>query len=1319
MLVAYQTGELTETSADAVTLHVASCPACQAELKTIRDSEDTLVNQLRASRSQQEPFLDEPGCAAAVAQVQAAVSSLIASEADSTVTISLPPDLRPVGEYQLLGKLGEGGMGAVYKARQTNLGRLVALKVLPKERCQDQAAIARFYREMQAVGRLRHPNIVEALDAREIDGVPVLAMEYVEGIDLSKLVAQVGPLAVPDACELMRQTALGLQHAHEHGLVHRDIKPSNLMLRAALPLSGKGTGGEGHQVLVKILDLGLALLDTSRPQDSEMTAAGSAMGTADYMAPEQVTDSHAVDIRADLYSLGCTLYKLLSGHAPFADSPSEGAFHKMMAHVNRPAPSIRQRRPDVPEELAAVLQRLLAKQPDERFATPAEVAAALAPLAAGCDLPGLLRRATGTTPADLQDAMGGTDKYRSSAFVGTDAQPRKGAASATLPRPWSRIPKLPAAIGLAALALLVLGIVFYLRDGRQTVKVEIDAELVKDATVTVWLDGREMEVRGLGETIRLKPGEHGYEIRRGDQIIRTQEFSVVRGENPALRIALEKSPTAGMPPAPADARAVAGKPHGTQIAIEDKPGLPDEDGADAATADDAGLWAPGPAKDILLGLVPQPAKLFGVKRWQIDTVAPRADCFSVSWSPDGRLVAWGGYDPVRVYDSQTGHLTRRLSDGGPCQFSPDGKWLGVASWSCAQLWDVRTGRLAINIPGQGGMFSRIAWSPDSSRFVTGGFWGDQSIRVCGIDGKILKAWKLPGMVSDIAWSPDGKWLASSCPEETENRVRLWTPDGEPGPVLDFAAMSAMSLAWSPDGRWLAAGSNGRDVSRICLWDTSTWKTAHAWEEPGEYVLDLSWSPDSRRLVFTAPSKPARIWDIEANSVKAIFAGPHKLQNSFVAWNRQGTQIAVGSTGHFGTFLCLWDVNSEKPGAIVGSERQPLACLVPSPDGKWLATLSSDGKDGRLWTAEGLPGAPIAVQTRRLPDTCLFDPGMAWAWNPDGSEAAILGDDTAIRLWKPASAEPARLLRGHTARIRAIDWSRDGKRLVSGGEDRIVRIWDPVAGSILDILAGHAGPVDQVAWSPDGKHVASRSSDPEDPAVRVWTTDGKAATVIEGHQGGTKGMAWSPDGTQIATFGNAENDPVRVWNAADGKVVLELKEAYRNLESLSWSPDNAWLAVVGSDIHVWQRDGTLGRVLKDQGYLREVGSVAWSPDSKWFATAGFGTVCVWSPHQAQPVVDGMGHPGQMTGLCWSPDSRYLVSAGRDGTLRRWHALTGKQISTSVVLPDGSAAYISQGGKLETTSPEAEKHLVYVVEQPDGEYKLFTPGEFRSTVEANGK
>ena len=270
-------------------------------------------------------------------------------------------------------------MGHVYRALQTKLDRVVALKVLATGRAHDRRAITRFEREMKAIGRLEHPHIVRAHDAREIDGNPVLVMEYVEGLDLSRLLRTCGRVKVADACELVRQAAIGLQYAHENGLVHRDIKPSNLMLTP--------------QGQVKLLDLGLARLQTAPAPSDELTGAGQPMGTADYIAPEQVSDSRAVDIRADIYSLGCTLYKLLTGRAPFADSDARGTFDILTAHVNTPAPTIRQFDATLPDQLVGLLDRMLAKSPDDRPATPGDVATSLASFCGGSDLVALAARA--------------------------------------------------------------------------------------------------------------------------------------------------------------------------------------------------------------------------------------------------------------------------------------------------------------------------------------------------------------------------------------------------------------------------------------------------------------------------------------------------------------------------------------------------------------------------------------------------------------------------------------------------------------------------------------------------------------------------------------------------------------------------------------------------------------------------------------------------------------------------------------------------------------------------------------------------------------
>ena len=207
--------------------------------------------------------------------------------ANAALLNSLSKDKQQIGQYRLLEKVQQqGGMGTVYKALHVLLLKVVALKVLPADRMKNEGAIARFRREMKAVGRLEHPNIVQARDAGEVDGTHYLVMEFIEGIDLSSLLLYHGPVSIPDACEMIRQAAVGLQHAFERGLVHRDLKPSNLMLTPA--------------GIVKILDLGLARLCHESSGANQLTELGQFMGTADYASPEQAFGPHPVDIRGSL-----------------------------------------------------------------------------------------------------------------------------------------------------------------------------------------------------------------------------------------------------------------------------------------------------------------------------------------------------------------------------------------------------------------------------------------------------------------------------------------------------------------------------------------------------------------------------------------------------------------------------------------------------------------------------------------------------------------------------------------------------------------------------------------------------------------------------------------------------------------------------------------------------------------------------------------------------------------------------------------------------------------------------------------------------------
>jgi serine/threonine protein kinase len=286
-------------------------------------------------------------------------------------------------------------MGVVYKAWHTQLDRPVALKVLPKDRLGHPGAVTRFRREMKAVGRLDHPNLVKAQDAGEENGVPFLVMEFLEGLDASRVVQRLGPLPIADACELVRQAAEGLEYACRQGVLHRDVKPSNLMLTPT------GT--------VKVLDLGLAKL-VHPTAEQEISHTGELLGTLEYMAPERIHDSRQADSQGDVYSLGATLYKLLTGQAPFCDKRYDTAAKKIVAVLQEAVPPPETLRPGLPHGLAKLLGQMLAKDRGARPTTPGEVANALRPLACGADLVRLYERACAMpSPVPFDSAIYGAN----------------------------------------------------------------------------------------------------------------------------------------------------------------------------------------------------------------------------------------------------------------------------------------------------------------------------------------------------------------------------------------------------------------------------------------------------------------------------------------------------------------------------------------------------------------------------------------------------------------------------------------------------------------------------------------------------------------------------------------------------------------------------------------------------------------------------------------------------------------------------------------------------------------------------------------------
>ena len=357
ILSSYGLGKLDDVLAGEVDQHLSECPDSRQRVAAV--SADSFLNRVRGGRGggvAATSVLFEPGLTESFKRT----APTAPPPADT-----LLPGLADHPDHQILRELGRGGMGVVYLAHNSLMGRDEVLKVMSRHLVAKPGVLDRFLREIRAVARLRHPNIVAAYSTLRLGESIVFAMEYVPGYDLASLIKAKDPLPVANACFFVYQAALGLQHAHEAGLVHRDIKPANLMLSR-----------DGNKATVKILDFGLVKAGLEEGFDGGLTAVGQALGPPDYIAPEQILDAPRADIRADIYSLGGTLFHLLTKRPPFR---AKTLYDIYQAHISRDIDPLNLIRPEVPAELAALVTKMMAKDPARRFQTPREVAEALTP----------------------------------------------------------------------------------------------------------------------------------------------------------------------------------------------------------------------------------------------------------------------------------------------------------------------------------------------------------------------------------------------------------------------------------------------------------------------------------------------------------------------------------------------------------------------------------------------------------------------------------------------------------------------------------------------------------------------------------------------------------------------------------------------------------------------------------------------------------------------------------------------------------------------------------------------------------------------------
>jgi WD40 repeat protein len=1002
-------------------------------------------------------------------EAQFALQGHLDGPPDAPTLAPQPPagPLRPqVPGYEVLGELGRGGMGVVYRARQVVLNRLVALKMILAGSHAGAEAVDRFRAEAEAVARLQHPNIVQIFEVGEQAGLPYFALEFVDGGSLAEKLDGT-PLPPRPAARLVETLARAMHAAHAAGIAHRDLKPANVLLTA------DGTP--------KITDFGLAKkLDGGAGQ----TASGAIVGTPSYMAPEQAAgQGKTVGPAADVYALGAILYELLTGRPPFkAATPLDTVLQVVS---DEPVPP-RRLQPKVPRDLETICLKCLEKEPRRRYPT-------------ALDLADDLRR--------FQDGKPITSRpVRTWERLGKWAKRRPAAAA------------LLGVTGVAVLAL-VGAVVGLLYNTRLEAALE-DAQRARQA---------EAEQRNKAEMFqyfhhiaRANAGWRDADLVRVKPLLEECPKGQRRWEWDYLqRLCHAELLTFGH-----DIFRMAFSPDGTRIATA---GLDHTVRVwDATTGRQLFILRGHSDKVRFVAFSPDGTRLASasfdrtVKVWDatagqealLTLKGHTAGVNGVAFSPDGTRVASGAADnTVKVWDWKASREILSLKghngwvDG--VAFSPDSKRLASASRDhTVKVWDLATGRERFALKGHTGWVLGVAYSPDGTRIASAS--ADQTVRLWdAATGRQLLT--LPGHTSDVwsvAFSSDGSRLASSSVDQT---VRVWdAATGQLRLTLKGHSGEVTHVAFSPDGTRLAsAGAEGK----VRVWDPTWAQEASILRGHAGKVWSAAFSPDGERLASAGEDGLVKVWD--ATTRREVFASKgHAGEVWQVAFRPDGKRLA--SAGQDGT-VRLWDARTGRPAGTFQGHTSPLWGLAFSPDGKRLACASQDGTV-RLWDAGG------RQQVLRRDGPTIW--GSPVAFSPDGTRLATDGPNYTVKVWDVATRREVLSLKGHEHQVWAAAFSPDGGKLASGSSDNTAKLWDLLTGQEIFTLTGHASDVDGVAFSPDGARLASAS---RDGTIKLWdVATGQEALTLRGHTNWVLSVAFSPDGTRLASA--SWDGTVRLWDA---------------------------------------------------------------------------------------------------------------------------------------------------------------------------------------------